>query len=159
MEIEVTQCPGAQIPKLKTVAFYLPTADTLEPQWGSEPEEGEMEQEPQGHWQQPLGGAGWSSSAKLRPPLQSLLCATGQLVGGSCSAHQPWSLGLGTPPPQVQQTPEDKAQDPAPPTWHLPICFPVLLHFHHLEPIITLRTHQADQGSVGALPKHTHTFL
>lgn len=50
-----SRSPSALGPKSQSsrpYAFYLPTADTLEPQWGSEPEEGEMDQEPQGHEQQ-----------------------------------------------------------------------------------------------------------
>ena len=68
MEVEVTRCPGAQIPKLKTLRF-LPTnrwhaEATLPSQglWGSKPGEGETGQELQGH-QQLHGGAGWSRSA------------------------------------------------------------------------------------------------
>lgn len=69
MEVEVTLCLGTQIPKLKALC-YLPTK-----RWcakallmsqrlsGSQPEEGEMEQEPQGHHERLRGGAGWSSSA------------------------------------------------------------------------------------------------
>ena len=66
------------------------------------------------------GGLDGAAAPKLQPLFQSLLWETGQSVGGSCSVQRPWSLRLGTPAPQVPQTPKDKAQDPAPPNLHLP---------------------------------------
>lgn len=69
MEVEVTLCLGTQIPKLKAL-WSLPTecrhAKALllsQRLSGSEPEEGEMQQEPQGHHERLCGGTGWSSSA------------------------------------------------------------------------------------------------
>lgn len=69
MEVKVSQCPGTQILKLKTLRF-LPTSHWFaeavhlgQGLSGTEPEEGKMEQKPQSHQQQLHQGAGWSSSA------------------------------------------------------------------------------------------------
>ena len=70
----------------------------------------------------------------------------------------PGALDLAHPHPRFSKHLKTKPRtQPHPPCTCLG--FPVLLHFHHLEPIITFKTHQADQGSMGPLPKHTHTSL
>lgn len=83
---------------------------------GAQPEEGQMEQpELQGHHQWLHGRLDGATETTL---FLLLLWLTGQLEAGALCKG---SGGLGADiPPGVPQTPEDKAQDPAPPTLHLP---------------------------------------
>lgn len=161
MEVEVTLCLGTQIPKLKALCSLPANAGALRALLlgqrlsGSKPEEGEMEQEP-GTILRLCGGTGWSSSAWATASISSHFSGgLGSRLEAAVVCNNPGASDLAHLHPRFRKHRKTKLRTQPRPT-HLPRLSGPCFHFHHLEPVFTFKTRQADETSMGPL-LNTHT--